>query len=55
VRGVFPARIAKLLRLQPIRMLLLVFCRRVVAVFTVPALQRDNFPHELFPFSKLFA
>jgi hypothetical protein len=54
VRGVFPARIAKLLRLQTIRMLLLVFCRRVVAVLTVPALQRNDFPHDLVPFSESF-
>jgi hypothetical protein len=45
VRGLLTARIAKLLRLQPLGMLLFVFCRRVVTVFTVPTLQRDDFPH----------
>jgi hypothetical protein len=55
MRSVLTAGIAKLLGLQTIRMLLLVFCRRVVAVLTVPALQRNNFPHDPSPFSKPFA
>jgi hypothetical protein len=45
MRRVLPARIAKLLRLQPVRMLLLVFRRCVVAVLAIPALQRNCFPH----------
>jgi hypothetical protein len=45
VRRVLPARIAKLLRLQTVGVLLLVFRRRVVAVLAIPALQRNRFPH----------
>jgi hypothetical protein len=45
VRGLLAAGIAKLLGFQPLGMLLFVFCRCVVTVFTVPALQRNNFPH----------
>jgi hypothetical protein len=45
VRSVLPARIAKLLRLQTIGVLLLILCRCVVAVFAIPALQRNGFPH----------
>jgi hypothetical protein len=51
VRRVLAARIAKLLGLQTVGVLLLVFRRRVVAVFAIPALQRNGFPHalSLFP------
>jgi hypothetical protein len=41
----FAARIAKLLGFQPFGVLLLVFCRCVVAVLAIPALQRNGFPH----------
>jgi hypothetical protein len=44
---VFAARVAKLLRLQTVGVFLLVLCRRVVAVFAIPALQRNRFPHNL--------
>jgi hypothetical protein len=47
VRRVLAARIAKLLGLQTVGVLLLVFRRRVVAVFAIPALQRNGFPHAL--------
>ena len=47
MRGVLPARIAKLFSLQAIRVLLFIFRRRVVAVLAIPALQRDGFPHTL--------
>jgi hypothetical protein len=43
---VFPACIAKLLRFHALGMLLLVLGRRIVAVFAIPALQRDDFPHD---------
>jgi hypothetical protein len=46
---VFPARIAKLSGLYPLGVLLLVFRRRVVAVFAIPALQRNDFTHCLIP------
>jgi hypothetical protein len=45
VRGLLAARIAKLLGLQTLGMFLFVFCRRVVTVFAIPALQRNDFPH----------
>jgi hypothetical protein len=45
VRSLLAARIAKLLGLQAFGVLLLVLCRRVVTVFTIPALQRNDFPH----------
>jgi hypothetical protein len=45
VRRLLAARIAKLLRLQAFRVLFLVLRRRVVTVFTVPALQCNDFPH----------
>jgi hypothetical protein len=32
-------------------MLLLILRRRVVAVFAIAALQRDDFSHDLIPFS----
>jgi hypothetical protein len=50
VAGVLAARIAKLLRLDTVRMLLLVLRRRVVAIFAIGALQRDDFSHDLNPF-----
>src|SRR5882724_7755394 len=46
MRSVLAARIAKLLGLQAIGVLLFVFCRCVIAVFTIAALQRNDFPHE---------
>jgi hypothetical protein len=45
MRGVLPARVAELLRLQTVRMLLLVLGRRVVPVFAIVALQCDDFAH----------
>ena len=42
---VLAARIAKLLRLQTVGVLLLIFRRRVVPVLAIPALQRNCFPH----------
>jgi len=47
VRRLLPARIAELLRFQPFGVLLLVFRRRVVAVFAITALQRNNLAHRL--------
>jgi hypothetical protein len=52
VPGVLPARIAKLSRLHPLGVLLLVFRRGVIAIFAIPALQRDNFPHRSIPFPR---
>jgi hypothetical protein len=51
MRSVLAARIAKLLGLQPIGVLLFVFCRRIVAIFAIAALQRNDFPHESILFS----
>jgi hypothetical protein len=45
VRSLLAAGVAKLPRFQPFGVFLFVFCRCVVAVLTIPALQRDNFPH----------
>ena len=45
VPRVLAARIAKLLRLQTVGVLLLVFRRCVVAVLAIAALQRNGFPH----------
>jgi hypothetical protein len=45
VRRVLAAGIAKLLGLQPLGMLLLVFCGGVVAILAVTTLQRNDFPH----------
>jgi hypothetical protein len=42
---VVPASGAELLDLQPVLVLLLVFCRRVVAVLAVTALQSNDFAH----------
>jgi hypothetical protein len=54
VRRLLPARIAKLLRFHPLGVLLLVLRRRVIAVFAIPALQRNDFSHfsKPFPFPK---
>jgi len=51
VRRLLAARVAKLLSFHPLGVLLLVFCRRVVAVLAIPALQRNDFAHRLIPFS----
>jgi len=45
--GMLAARIAKLSGLHAFRVLLLVLGRRVVAVFAIAALQRDDFSHDL--------
>jgi hypothetical protein len=50
VRRLLPARIAKLLRFHPLGVLLLVLRRRVIAVFAIPALQRNDFSHFSKPF-----
>jgi hypothetical protein len=50
VAGMFATRIAELLRLYSLGMLLLVLRSRVVAVLAIPALQRDDFSHDLIPF-----
>jgi len=54
VRSLLATRIAKLLRFQSFGVFLFVFCRCVVAVLTVPALQRNNFPHVGIPFLESF-
>src|SRR5215475_2221543 len=51
MRSVLAARVAKLLCLQPVRVLLLIFCRCVVAIFAIATLQRNDFPHDLILFS----
>src|SRR3981189_1969803 len=48
---VLAARITKLLRLHPVGMFLPMLCGRVIPVFAIVALQRDNFAHK--PSSKL--
>jgi hypothetical protein len=50
VPGVLAARIAKLPGLHAFGVFLLVLGRRVVAVFAIAALQRDDFSHDLIPF-----
>jgi hypothetical protein len=40
-----PASVAKLLRFHPLGMLFLIFRGRIIAVLTVPALQRDDLAH----------
>jgi hypothetical protein len=53
VRRLLPAGVAKLLGLQPLGMLLFVLRRGVVAVFTIPTLQCNDFAHDfLKPFQK---
>jgi hypothetical protein len=49
MRRVLAARVAKLFRLQTLGVLLLIFRRRVVAVFAIPTLQRNGFPHFALP------
>jgi len=51
VPGVLAARVAKLPGLHALGVLLLVLSRRVVAVFAIAALQRDDFSHDLSSFS----
>ena len=45
VTGVLAARVAKLLRLQPVGMFFPILGRRVIPVFAIVALQRNNFAH----------
>jgi hypothetical protein len=47
------AGVAKLLGFQPLGMLLLILCRRVVAVLTIPALQCNNLAHSVKSLSVL--
>jgi hypothetical protein len=47
---VLAARIAKLPSFDALGMLLLVLGRRIVAVFAIAALQRNDFSHDLIPF-----
>jgi hypothetical protein len=49
--GVLAARIAKLSGFHAFGVLLLVLGRRVVAVFAIAALQRNDFSHDLISFS----
>jgi hypothetical protein len=49
VPGVLAARIAKLPSFDALGVLLLVLRRRVVAVFAIAALQRNDFSHDLIP------
>jgi hypothetical protein len=49
VPGVLAARIAKLPSFDALGVLLLILGRRVVAVFAIAALQRDDFSHDLIP------
>jgi hypothetical protein len=49
VPGVLAARIAKLPSFDAFGMLLLVLGRRVVTVFAIAALQRNDFSHDLIP------
>jgi len=51
VPGVLAARIAKLPGLHAFGVFLLVLGRRVVAVFAITALQRDDFSHGLSSFA----
>jgi hypothetical protein len=47
VTRVLAARIAKLLRLHPVGVLLPILGGRVVPVFAIVALQRDDFSHKI--------
>jgi hypothetical protein len=47
MRRVLAARIAKLFGLHAIGVLPFILRRRVVAVFAIAALQRDDFSHDL--------
>jgi hypothetical protein len=49
VSGVLAARVAKLSRFHALGVFLLVLRRRVVAVFAIAALQRNDFSHDLNP------
>jgi hypothetical protein len=49
VPGVLAARIAKLPCLHPFGVFLLILGRRVVAIFAIAALQRNDFSHDLNP------
>jgi hypothetical protein len=42
-----PARLAELLRFQPVGMLLPVLGGRVIPVFAIVALQRNDFAHKI--------
>ena len=44
---VLAARLAKFLRFHPVGMLLPIFGGRVIPVFAIVALQRDDFAHSL--------
>jgi hypothetical protein len=48
MRRMLPARVTKLLRLHPVRMLLFILGGRIVAVLALAALQCDDFAHFLF-------
>ena len=50
MRGVAPTRLTKLLRLQPVGMLLAILARRVISILALVALQRDDFSHDRKPF-----
>jgi hypothetical protein len=47
VSGVLPARLAKFLRFQPVGMFLPVLGGRVIPVFAIVALQRNDFAHKI--------
>jgi hypothetical protein len=47
MRGMFPARIAELLRFQAVRMLFPVLGHGVVPVLAIVALQRNDFAHRV--------
>jgi hypothetical protein len=47
VARVLAARLAKFLRFQPVGMLLPILGGRVVPVFAIVALQRDDFAHKI--------
>jgi hypothetical protein len=55
VRGVLPARVAEFLCFQPVGVLLPVLGGRVVPVFAIVALQRDDFSHGLLSVVQEFA
>ena len=45
MRRVLPAELAELVSLQPIRIILLIFIRRIIPLFTGRTGQIDNFAH----------
>jgi hypothetical protein len=53
MRGVLPARTAKLLGLHALGMLLFVFRCGVVAIFALTTLQRNDLAHFLIPFARV--